>query len=123
MSEDASAGLQQASLPPSLSLRAPSSLLPAATRPVACSAGRSEPAQSPPSPPPHTRLPFKVYDWFVGLPVSLWPHLPLPSVLTPSLSNWLRAVVGTRQPQPGLAEKRLSESQQSNQSQLRSVLE
>lgn len=33
------------SKPPSLS---PPSLLPAATRPVACSAGRSEPAQSPP---------------------------------------------------------------------------
>lgn len=116
-----SAGLQQASLPPT-------ALPPTATRPVSSSAGRSEPA-----PPTHphppcspTRLFFRVCDWFLGLPVSPWPHPPTPtppSALTPSLSCWLGALVGTRQPLPGLAAKRLSESRQSNQSLLRSVLE
>lgn len=53
---DESAGLQQAPLP----LSPPSPLLPAAVRPVACSAGRSEPAQPPPSPISY------------GLPLGFW---------------------------------------------------
>lgn len=99
------------------------------------------PSPHQPSPPSHNHLPIRLLSWkvrarprpltppdfllqsligFSACPSALGLPSP-PSVLTPSLFGWLRALLGTRQPQPGLAEKRLSESQQSNQSLLRSV--
>lgn len=90
--------------------------LPSFPQPPAHSPAQLE-GQSPPTP---THFLLESLIGFSACPSALGLPSP-PSVLTPSLSGWLRALLGTRQPQPGLAEKRLSESQQSNQSLLRSV--
>lgn len=110
-----SAGLQQASLPSHRPALPSPPILPTAQSPAQLE------GQSPPTAPSPLHSPrLWLASWLACQP-SASP--PPPSVLTPSLSGWLWAVIGTRQPQPGLAEKRLSESQQSNQSLLRSVLE
>lgn len=75
-----SKALPPTTLPPCPPLPPP---LPTTTCPVACSAGRSEPAHTPPPP----QLSFRVCDWLLGLPVSPWPHLPSLSVNTFAL--WL----------------------------------
>lgn len=101
--------LQQASLTPSSS----SSLPPPAQS--TCSAGRSDPT--------HTTPPNAPVQPVIGSRPARQPLAPPLPVLTPSLSGWLRAFVGTRQPLPALAEKRLSGSRRSNQSLLKSALE
>lgn len=102
----------------------PSHVPPFATRPVSLALSwkvRTRPL--PPHPPTSSSQ-----DMIGFLACSSAPPLGLttsPTSLSVNtlLSRWLCASVGARQPLPPLAEKRLSESRQSNQSLLSCVLE